>query len=420
MNQMLPVNQYISHFTEVWEKCPDNLFVCRKYSQAEQSERESGFDRLQAKMKGMQPRNKRMAMHEEKAAGIFFPLFRSFMENIFDYEPDQLDIILSDSFRNVSKDFYYQAREFGPELTAENLYQGLRNVWIMNGVQLKMDLPVEITPSVFAYSMIYPYSDNLLDDPAVSEGEKKAFSQRFNRRLHGEPVEPCNHTEKQLFLLVGMIESQYPREYYPKVYESLYAIQRGQTRSLSLIDCNGMPEAEIREICFEKGGASVLADGYLVAGRLTQVQEQALFGYGIYLQLLDDVQDAREDAEASTKTLFSGMYGKRSLDSMLNRTIHFGRIALKEMSCFGGSKSETMIRLMNRSIEMMAVESAGLNPGSWSDEYLAALEEYSPLRFEFLRQKKSQSKSQRLALFKKYFEQSPSSWPVIQKSSKAS
>ncbi len=420
MNQMLPVNQYISHFTEVWEKSPDYLFVCRKYLQAEQSERESGFNRIQAKLKSIQPRNKRMAVQEEKAAGIFFPVFRSFMENIFDYEPDQLDIILSDSFRNVSRDFFHQAREFGPELTSENLYQGLRNVWIMNGIQLMMDLPVEITSSVFAYSMIYPYSDNLLDDPAVSEGEKKAFSQRFNRRLHGESVEPCNHTEKQLFLLVEMIESQYPREQYPKVYESLYAIQRGQTRSLSLSGCNRMTDAEIREICFEKGGASVLADGYLVAGNLTQIEEQALFGYGIYLQLLDDVQDAREDAEASTQTLFSGRHANHSLDSLLNRTIHFGRNALQKMACFKSNNSETMIRLMNRSIEMMAVESVGLNPGSWSEEYLTALEEYSPLRFEFLRQKKSQSKSQRLALFKKYFEQTPSGWPVIQKSSKAS
>jgi hypothetical protein len=417
---MLPVNQYINHFTEVWEKSPDSLFLCRRYSVAEQSERESEFNRIQGKMKSLQPRKKRFALNEEKAAGMFFPLFRSFMESIFDFEPEQLDIILSGSFKNVSRDFYYQAREFGPELTAENLYQGLRNVWIMNGIQLKMDLPVEITPSVLAYSMIYPYSDNLLDDPALSENEKKAFSVRFNRRLHGEMVEPVSYTEKQLFLLVEMIELQYPRKQFPNVYESLYAIQRGQTRSLSLINCNGMPEAEIREICFEKGGASVLADGYLVAGHLTQVQEQALFGYGIYLQLLDDVQDAKEDAEASTKTLFSGMYGKHCLDLMLNRTIHFGRTALQEMSCFGSDKSATMLRLMNRSIETMAVESAGLNPGSWSEEYLSALEEYSPLRFEFIRQKKSQSKSHRLSMFKKYFDQAPANWPVIQKSSKAS
>jgi hypothetical protein len=283
----------------------------------------------------------------------------------------------------------------------------MRNVWIMNGLQLMMGLPVEITPSVFAYSMIYPYSDNLLDDPNISDAEKKDFSRRFNRRLHGEHVESQNHAESQLFRLVGMFEKQFPRNNFPGVYESLYAIQQGQTRSLNLMNSNGMEESVVREICFEKGGASVLADGYLVAGRLTPQQEQALFGYGIYLQLLDDIQDVKEDAEANTKTLFSCLDGTPDLSAFVNRTIHFGRRAMEELRCFNGTEMETMLRLMNRSIETMIIESVGLNPDSYSDDYLQSLERYSPLRFEFIRQKRSKSKSQRFSMFKKYFEQAP-------------
>ena len=30
-----------------------------------------------------------------------------------------------------------------------------------------LGLPVEVTPAVFAYSMLYPYTDNYLDDPAI-------------------------------------------------------------------------------------------------------------------------------------------------------------------------------------------------------------------------------------------------------------
>src|SRR5690554_6629817 len=99
-----------------------------------------------------------------------------------------------------------------------------------------MGISLEITPSVFAYSMIYPYSDNLLDDPNISGAEKQEFSRRFNRRLHGEKVESESETESQLFRLVGMIEDQFPRNEFPKVYESLYAIQQGQTHSLNLIN----------------------------------------------------------------------------------------------------------------------------------------------------------------------------------------
>ena len=88
-----------------------------------------------------------------------------------------------------------------------------------------------------------------------------------------------------------MFEEQYNRIDFPEVYQSLYAIQKGQTDSLKLLKSNGLSENEIRRVCFEKGGASVLADGYLVAGKLTKKEEQALFGYGVYLQLLDDIQD---------------------------------------------------------------------------------------------------------------------------------
>jgi hypothetical protein len=405
---MLAVESYINHFVGVWEESAETLpGFNRSYSAEEQNARENNFNAFQEKVKNFQSKKNIRALKERDPGQTFFPVFRAFLQNVFDFEPDQLEIILSDEFKNVSKDFFYKARMFGPELPPENIYQGMRNVWIMNGLQLMMGIPVEITPSVFAYSMIYPYSDNLLDDLSITAKEKQDFSHRFNQRLHGENVEPQNHTESQLFRLVGMFEEQFPRHEFPKVYESLYAIQQGQTRSLNLINCNGLEESVIREICFEKGGASVLADGYLVAGRLSPEQEQALFGYGIYLQLLDDIQDVKEDAEAQTKTFFSCLGGTPDLGAFVNRTIHFGRMAMEELRCFKGTEMETMLRLMNRSIETMVIESVGLNPQFYSKDYLNSLEKHSPLRFEFIRQKRTQSKSQRFSIFKKYFEQAP-------------
>ena len=150
-----------------------------------------------------------------------------------------------------------------------------------------------------------------------------------------------------------------------------------------------------------------MADGYLVAGRLTYEQEKALFGYGVYLQLLDDIQDVKEDTKGQTKTLFSCRDKNISLGAFVNKTIHFGRTIMEEMRCFDGIDIEVMLRLMNRSIEMMIIESAGMNPDYYSKEYLAELEKHSPLRFEYIRQKRSQSKSQRFSLFRKYFEQAP-------------
>jgi len=400
---MFSVRQFIDHFDQMWKDSPTHFPVFQKeYSVVEKLQREQDYERFQLKVKELQNRKKLQKVRKDPGSS-FFPMFKAFLETVFDFEKDHLQVILSDEFKNVSKDFFYKAREFGPELSPENIYQGLRNVWIMNGIQLMMNIPVKITPSVFAYSMIYPYSDNLLDDPSLSSAEKEIFSRRFNRRLHGEEVIPATFTESQLYQLVGMFEEEFPRNEFPGVYESLYAIQQGQTNSLNMHFDSGLTDDKTLDICFEKGGASVLADGYLVAGRLTREQEQALFGYGVYLQLLDDIQDVKEDADASTKTMYSCI-SSDSLGAFVNKTIHFGRRALDEMKCFERQGNDNFIDLMNRSIEAMTIESVGLHPSSYTNDYLDEIERYSPISFAFVRRKREQSKSQRFAFFQKYFD----------------
>lgn len=402
---MQSVELYIDHFVSIWEKSPTHFpGFNRIYSQAEKLERENNFEQIQEKLKLLQSRSAVKKLRSSNPESKFFPVFKSFLHDIFDFEEAHLEIILSEEFRNVSKDFFYKAREFGPELSPENIYQGLRNVWIMNGLQLMMNIPVEITPSIFAYSMIYPYSDNLLDDPNISALEKQEFSVKFNDRLHGKNPQPKNHAESQLFQLVGMFENQFNRNDFPEVYESLYAIQKGQTDSLKLLNKSGLTNAEIRRICFEKGGTSVLADGYLVAGKLSQKEEQALIGYGIYLQLLDDIQDINEDIIARTNTMCTA-FKPSEFGEFVNRTIHFGRTALDEMKCFTAPNVDVFLNLMNRSIETMIIESIGLNNSGFTENYLVEMENFSPLHFDFIRAKKSQSKSQRFAMFKKYFDQ---------------
>jgi hypothetical protein len=409
---MLPVLDYIDHFKQMWEQSPDTFpKFYKSYSAEEKLAHERNFDGFQKKLKEQQNVRKVQQVKNDPAKS-FFPMFRSFLETVFDFDPEHLEIILSEEFKDVSKDFFYRARAFGPELDPEDIYQAMRNVWIMNGLQLMAEKPVKITPSVFAYSMIYPYSDNLLDDPEISKEQKQSFSMRFDRRLRGMLEEPLNHTEKQLFRLIAFFEDEFSRDEFPKVYESLYAIQQGQTNSLKMITQNGLSDDETCSICFEKGGASVLADGYLVAGEMTREQEQALFGYGIYLQLLDDIQDVKEDSLASTKTIFSCL-PEKDLGRFVNKTIHFGRMALEEMHCFKGVKGDDFLGLMNRSIEMMIVESVGLNETCYSNDYLEAIEKVSPLHFAYLRKKRTQSKSQRFALFQKYFDMPKSKQMVV-------
>jgi hypothetical protein len=227
------------------------------------------------------------------------------------------------------------AHRFDPNLSAEDIYQAGRNAWTANGLQWLLGMPVQNTPSVFAYSLLYPYTDNYLDDPDISASNKLAFNERFRQRLAGESVAPADAHEQVLFDLVAMIEKQYPRSMYQQVFESLLDIHRAQGRSLSLMRRSAAPgEVDVLGLSFEKGGNFVLADGYLVSGSLDGAQREYTYGPGIFAQLLDDVEDVELDSQAGRLTLYSQPAGHWPLDALANRTIHFGRKVLMKLNIF--------------------------------------------------------------------------------------
>jgi hypothetical protein len=299
--------------------------------------------------------------------------------------------MFSDELIEVSKSFVRQARAFDPDLSFHDIFQACRNVWIMNGLQLIMGIPMQLTDSIFAYSMLYPYSDNIIDDPNISGPEKMVFSERFCDRLSGLKSEASNKTEIAIFRLVEMIEVQYSRVDFPEVYESLLDIHEAQTRSLYLIhDSDSMSYREVLKICLTKGGASVVADGYLVAGHLTEAQQYFLFGYGAYLQLLDDIQDVDEDYAAGLMTVFSGEVFLSSLDEKLNKTYWFGEKVMESLEYFNGQHIELFKSLMRKSMDLFIIEAIAQTPEAYSPKYISDFETYSPFHFSYIRKRKEQ------------------------------
>jgi hypothetical protein len=103
---MLPVESYINHFVRIWEESAETLpGFNRSYSTGEQNARESNFNAFQEKVKKIQSKKNIKSLKAGDPGQSFFPVFRAFLENVFDFEPDQLAIILSDDFKNVSKDY---------------------------------------------------------------------------------------------------------------------------------------------------------------------------------------------------------------------------------------------------------------------------------------------------------------------------
>jgi hypothetical protein len=287
-------------------------------------------------------------------------------------------------FTAAAREFYEQARQYDPSITAADIFQASRNVWSMNLIQLLLGLPVQVTPAVFAYSMLYPYSDNYLDDPAISADAKNAFNRRFRQRLKGARIRPPNDHEARISELIAMIEAQYDRHRYPQVYAGLLAIQDSQSHSMKLLDADLSPyEIDLLGICFAKGGASVLADGYLVAGDLTAQQREFVFFYGTFTQLVDDLEDVERDLTAGLMTIYALTARHWPLDRLANRTFQYG---LKFLNCLDGFEGDYLSPL-KEAIRLSLFPVLSLSAGSlgryYTRPYLRHLQAHFPVRFSY-------------------------------------
>jgi len=310
---------------------------------------------------------------------------RTFLKERINFEDEQLEVLFSKDFLKVSREFINMAHSFDQSIGKIEVFQACRNVWTMNWVQLLLGIPIELTPSVFAYSMLYPYTDNYLDDPNICLDDKYKFNQRLTSRLLGDNVKPNGRLENIIYDLIGMIEIQYNRMHYPQVYASLLAIQSSQSKSIQTINSDfKIGRKDLLDISLEKGGTSVLADGCLVAGFLTEYQQKLLFGYGAYLQLIDDLQDVKDDSSNGFNTIFTDESEKYTLDILSNRLFHFGEKVIPECNSLHVNESESIIEIMKKTNELLIVGAIGCGGNYFSSQYLSRIETHSPFHFLFL------------------------------------
>ncbi|MDX9882548.1 MAG: hypothetical protein RBS73_10815 [Prolixibacteraceae bacterium] len=379
--------EHYGHFRKLWDNCKTDFLVLGKsYSYGEKRKREKCLDGFLQELKEGIDRAENFSTGFDTAC--FFRRMEEFFRNGLDYNEEQLQVIFSPGMVDATLDFVSEAKRFDPFISSESIFQACRNVWIMNGIQYILGVPVALSPSVFAYSMLYPYSDNLLDDPAVGTQEKLEFSARFEQRLKGNFVPAASRSEQKIHELVSMIEEEWERSAYPGVYKSLLDIHKAQTESMLLLS-GDILEGDIFRICVDKGGASVVADGYLVAGNLTWRQEQFLYDYGACLQLLDDLQDASEDRAAGLMTCFSSCVSKKHSEELLGRTFHLGFSIMDELDWLNASDLAAFKSVMKKSISLFVIESVITNRSFFNLWFVRKMEIFSPFRYSFIKKRNS-------------------------------
>jgi hypothetical protein len=409
------VTDLTGHFTGLWwQTSSTRLASGRTYSLRDQLDREKQVESFLDSMVVRLRPNPTKAGNQARSSGPDRVETRQWLvdsgvklaHSVLGLEEKQIDIILSNGFIEQSEAFSRMARNFDPSISADDIYQASRNVWTMNFFQLLLGLPVEITPSVFAFSMLYPYSDNYLDNPAISNETKLSFNERFRRRITGEQFASANPQEAIISDLIAMIETQYDRALFPHVYDSLLTLHQAQSKSIKLLlpSRSGIfqerspYDVDVLGICFEKGGTSGLADAYLVAGGLNADQQAFSFLYGIFTQLIDDLEDVGADLKAGLMTVFSGTARHASLETVTNRTLHLGDELVKCMACFTTPVRGPFCELLERCLPILIITSIGGARKYYPWAYVREMETHLPVRLSFLDKQKKKLKKQKIGL----------------------
>ena len=302
-------------------------------------------------------------------------------KKIFFDEPF-LSFFMENGYLDSTELFFLHAREHDSTLDFTDLFQAVRNVWIMNSLQLLFDLPIRLTPSIFSYSMLYPYTDNYLDDPDVSMEEKRLFNNRLQMVLEGYMPQDVTPDEMKIFTMIHNIEKEYPRNDYPDVYKSLLLIQDAQVYSMSQGSQNRLSPNIIMPISFYKGGTSVLADAYLCKGHLNQMEMEFAFGYGAFLQLMDDLQDIDCDRKSKHWTLFSVKNQEEIFDNEVTKLLCY-ITKVTDKHTFRTPHEEMLKRIIRECTRMMIGEVIGKNPHLVSERLYKNIESSSKVRLSF-------------------------------------
>ena len=364
-----------------------------RYSPREQHKREKAYDKgLRAvKREAMRaPRTPAERVRMQQRIVAFFP---GFAATALGLEGEAIGL-LTNNFLPIGTQLARWARSFDPTLSMADTIQACRNAWTCCGLQPLLGQPMKLTPSLLAYSLLYPYSDNYLDDPGLSADDKLQFSERFRQRLRGQSPSARNPREEAIWMLVQLIEEQYPRQHFPQVFDCLLTIHRAQERSLAQLNGsahfhnsldNSLGNSELLRISCAKGGTSVLADACLAQPSLTPEEIRFSFEWGVLLQLGDDLQDVQEDLERGSITIFTRAAAQgMALDSRVMQLLHFSNRVADRIdqlpSCTPVLKG--LLRMSWRSLILMAVANAHQ---FFSPAFLAELETCSFFRFNFLR-----------------------------------
>ena len=377
------VRQLTEKYVAMWRDLPDvEPEFSRRFTpwQQRENERQLEIQLKQCPISSVWDEN----MQDHESSLISFDVIKTVVGSSL-LSHDGLNADYFNESEKVTRQFMKDAKIFDPSLSQSDVHQALRNLWVFNSLQMIVGKKIELTPSSFAYSLLYPYTDNGLDSSEHSSDEKQGYISWLSEWFLGNKYRPIDDWTGKIAELLMMIEKEYPATEFCDVYLSLSAIHRAQSKSLILHNIqHGSDEENLTAITIEKGGTSVLADGYLAAGRLNNAEADCFFEYGVLLQLVDDLRDIDEDGVNAHSTPFLRIAERGNLDSAARRLLLFVKHCAGQLSNLNRSHAHRVKEMVEQSCSFLILETAARHREFYSSRFLQNVECWMPLRPAFL------------------------------------
>ncbi len=295
--------------------------------------------------------------------------------------------VLFHEFEKETKHFIDRVRGFDADLNAGQIWQAMRNYFIYAMIVEMQGERQNAANPILAYSLLYPYTDNYIDDKTTTKEEKERYNRMIARKLKGEPVLVQSALEEKTCRLLDMIGDAYEGEAKKKVIGTLLQLLEAQNYSIRQQKA-GISEDEILGISIWKGSASVLAD-YLFATQDWREKEEGFYlRFGFLLQLVDDLQDMEEDKKEGSHTMMIKAAEQKRLEGQVNRLLWFIWDTVRD---FEPRNPGLKGFVLNNCVEITLL-SAAMNAQHFLKEYIKELEPYLPLSVEFIKKMKKQQK----------------------------
>ncbi len=296
---------------------------------------------------------------------------------------------LFQEFEKEIKHFLKRIREFDGTLKGGQIWQAMRNYMVYAMIVEMQGEKQNAADPVLAYSLLYPYTDNYIDNAGIAKEEKERYNRMIARKLEGKPVTAHSALEEKTCRLLDMIENAYEGGARKKVTGTLLQLLEAQHCSIRQ-QREEIAEDEVLGISIWKGGTSVLADYLFSTADWTKKEEEFYLRFGFALQLVDDLQDMEEDKKEGSRTLMTEAVKDMRLEERVNRLIWFVWNTLR-----GFEPKNPALKgfILKNCVEMILLESV-INMQFFSAKYIKSLEPYLPFSAGYIKKmKKLQKKS---------------------------